>query len=215
MSAIKFKTLDVRPNLARGEEPFPLIREYVDALKAGEGVIVIAPFMPAPLIEILKSWIDQDKKHTALKALQGMIWVDGYRSADFHASVYADAHAQLLRWHAQGVPLYVYSSGSVPAQKLFFGFTEHGDLRPLFSGYFDTEIGGKRACASYEAIAAAIGQAPADILFLSDIVAELDAAREAGWQTVLIDRLGDYPMPRLGDDCNGHRRATEFTGIDD
>mgnify|MGYP003396961137 FL=1 len=167
------------------------------------------------LIEVLQSWIDQDKKHTALKALQGMIWVDGYRSADFHAPVYADAHAQLLRWHAQGVPLYVYSSGSVPAQKLFFGFTEHGDLRPLFSGYFDTEIGGKRACASYEAIAAAIGQAPADILFLSDIVAELDAAREAGWQTVLIDRLGDYPMPRLGDDCNGHRRATEFTRIDD
>ncbi|HWR96140.1 MAG TPA: acireductone synthase [Arenimonas sp.] len=165
------------------------------------------------LIEILQSWIDQDKKHTALKALQGMIWVDGYRSADFHAPVYDDAHAQLLCWRAEGIPLYVYSSGSVPAQKLFFGFTGHGDLTPLFSGYFDTETGGKRDPQSYRNIAQAIGQPAESILFLSDIVAELDAAREAGWQTVLVDRLEDYPEPRVGDESNGHRRVTAFTQI--
>ena len=167
------------------------------------------------LIEILQSWIDQDKKHTALKALQGMIWVDGYRNAEFHAPVYEDAHTQLLRWHAQGIPLYVYSSGSVPAQKLFFGFTGQGDLTPLFSGYFDTETGGKREAQSYRNIAQAIGQPAEGILFLSDIVEELDAAREAGWQTVLVDRLNDYPNPRLGEAGNGHRRATAFTQLED
>jgi enolase-phosphatase E1 len=167
------------------------------------------------LIEILQSWIDQDKKHSALKALQGMIWVDGYRSAEFHAPVYEDAHAQLLRWHAEGIPLYVYSSGSVPAQKLFFGFTGQGDLTPLFSGYFDTETGGKREAQSYRNIAQAIGQPAEGILFLSDIVEELDAAREAGWQTVLVDRLDDYPNPRLGEAGNGHRRATAFTQLED
>lgn len=166
------------------------------------------------LIEILQGWIDQDRKHTALKALQGMIWVDGYLSADFHAPVYEDAHTQLLRWHARHLPLYVYSSGSVTAQKLFFGFTEHGDMTSLFSGYFDTESGGKREAQSYRHIAQAIGQPAEDILFLSDIVAELDAAREAGWQTVLVDRLNDYPEPRLDDACNGHRRITGFTQLE-
>lgn len=165
------------------------------------------------LIEVLTGWIAEDRKHTALKALQGMIWAEGYRSAAYVAPVYADAVAALRNWQANGIPLYVYSSGSVPAQKLFFGYSEHGDLNPLFSGYFDTESGGKRSSDSYRNIAAAIGVAAPEILFLSDIVEELDAARDAGWRTILVDRIGDYPSARSGDALNGHRRVTDFSGI--
>lgn len=165
------------------------------------------------VIEVLLQWIDQDRKHVALKALQGMIWVDGYQNATYAAPVYADAVAALRTWHARHIPLYVYSSGSVPAQKLFFEFTEHGDLRALFSGYFDTEIGGKREARSYHAIAEALAMAPGNLLFLSDIVEELDAARLAGWQTALLDRLQDYPTPRTGDAANGHQRITAFSEI--
>lgn len=163
--------------------------------------------------EILQQWIDQDRKHTALKALQGMIWVDGYAKATYRAPVYPDAAAALGRWRSAGIPLYVYSSGSVPAQKLFFAHTDHGDLCPLFSGHYDTEIGGKREAGSYARIAGAIGTAPENLLFLSDIVEELDAARDAGWHTVLVDRREDYPQARTGDATHGHTRAERFSEI--
>ncbi len=162
------------------------------------------------LIETLQSWIDLDKKHTALKALQGMIWVDGYTQGVYQAPVYDDAAEALNTWQSQGLELYVYSSGSVPAQKLFFAHTDHGNLCPLFSGFFDTEIGGKRDVESYHAIASAIGHTPDRILFLSDIVQELDAARDAGWHTVLVDRVQDYPETRE-QQTNGHVRVTAFT----
>lgn len=165
------------------------------------------------LTGILTDWIGQDRKHTALKALQGMIWVDGYRHGTFRAPVYADAAQALSAWHARGIPLYVYSSGSIDAQKLFFGNSEHGDLLPLFSGHFDTGSGGKREAASYRRIAAAIGLPGAEILFLSDIVEELDAAREAGWRTVLVDRLEDYPVAREGTAANRHARVVSFSEI--
>lgn len=165
------------------------------------------------ITDTLLAWIDADRKHTALKALQGMVWVDGYEKATYAAPVYGDAAEALRAWHARGIPLYVYSSGSVPAQKLFFGFTEHGDLRPLFSGYFDTETGGKREPGSYRAIAAAIGKPAAELLFLSDIVEELDAAREAGWRTALVDRRADYPEARTGEAAHGHQRVERFDQI--
>ena len=140
------------------------------------------------IIDLLIGWIDTDRKSTALKALQGMIWEDGYRGSAFLAHVYPDAARRLRAWHALGKKLHVYSSGSVPAQKLLFAHTEAGDLTPLFSGYFDTETGPKREAASYARIAAAIGDPPATILFLSDIVEELDAARASGMQTILLAR---------------------------
>ncbi len=166
------------------------------------------------IVETLQGWIDEDRKHTALKALQGLIWEAGYRDADFTAHIYPDAAPALRDWRVAGLPLYVYSSGSVPAQKLFFGHSDAGDLTPLFSGWFDTEVGGKRDAASYQRIADAIGAPAGEILFLSDVVEELDAAREAGLQTVLIDRIDDYPQPRLGDAAHGHRRVESFSEIE-
>jgi enolase-phosphatase E1 len=166
------------------------------------------------LIEVLQGWIDADRKHTALKALQGMIWEAGYASDDFKAHIYPDAANGLARWHIAGNPIYVYSSGSVPAQKLLFGHTDAGDLRPLFSGWFDTEVGGKRDPDSYRRICAALGRPPGQALFLSDVVEELDAARTAGMDTTLLDRREDYPTPRLGEATNGHRRVESFDAIE-
>jgi enolase-phosphatase E1 len=152
------------------------------------------------IVELLQRWIDEDRKATPLKALQGMIWDEGYRSGDFRAHVYPDVAPKLREWKKQGLDLYIYSSGSVPAQKLFFEFSEAGDLTPLLSGYFDTEVGHKRETESYCRIATAIGRPAEEILFLSDITEELDAARAAGMRTTQLARpptacpaLGTHP----------------------
>ncbi|HET9034099.1 MAG TPA: acireductone synthase [Dokdonella sp.] len=161
------------------------------------------------IIDLLISWIDSDRKSTALKALQGMIWADGYKGADFRAHIYEDAARCLQKWAANGLRLYVYSSGSVPAQKLLFGNTEAGDLSPLFSGYFDTETGAKRESASYARIAEAIALPAAEILFLSDVVDELDAAQKAGMQTILLARDANGCAAD-----SGHRCVVDFDAID-
>jgi enolase-phosphatase E1 len=145
------------------------------------------------VVDLLLRWIDEDRKSTALKALQGMIWKDGYEAGDYRAHVYPEVPAVLAAWHAAGIPLYVYSSGSVPAQQLFFRYSQAGDLSLLFSGYFDTTTGPKREAASYTAIAQAIGQDASGILFLSDIEQELDAARAAGFQTAWLLRKEPKP----------------------
>ena len=139
-------------------------------------------------IEQLKQWIRDDKKITPLKAIQGLMWQQGYANGDFTGHVYPDAVAGLQAWHAQGLQLYVYSSGSVQAQQLLFGYSDAGDLTPLFSGYFDTQVGHKREIGAYQHIAQAIGIAPEHILFLSDIREELDAAQQAGMQTYALVR---------------------------
>lgn len=144
----------------------------------------------ADCIARLIDWMDQDAKIGPLKALQGMIWADGYRDGALKGHIYPDAVAGLRRWHAMGITLAVYSSGSVPAQKLLFGHSEAGDLTPLFSGWFDTGVGGKKESASYRAIAEALALPAGDILFLSDVPAELDAAREAGLAITLLARDG-------------------------
>jgi enolase-phosphatase E1 len=136
----------------------------------------------------LIAWMDADAKETELKAVQGRIWAQGYAAGELTGQVYPDAAAALRRWHAAGLVLAVFSSGSVAAQKLIFGHSDQGDLAPLFSGWFDTTTGPKRVPASYGAIAAAMGFAPAEILFLSDIAAEIDAAKAAGLKALLIDR---------------------------
>jgi len=159
------------------------------------------------LIERMIGWIDNDQKITPLKALQGLIWEDGYARGDFQGHVYEDAVAHLRQWHQQGLRLAVYSSGSVHAQKLLFGHTAFGDLNPLFEAYFDTRIGGKRDTASYKAIAKELGVEPREVLFLSDLRAELDAAAEAGMKTTALDRAGS------GEDFGPHPVAGDFGKI--
>jgi enolase-phosphatase E1 len=193
---------------AHGAEPE--VRRWLDQVATEHGAMCDDRM----IVEVLQGWIDADRKHTALKALQGMIWKAGYAGGAYAAHVYPDAAKQLRAWHAAGHALYVYSSGSVAAQKLFFGHSEAGDLSALFSGWFDTEVGGKREAESYRRIVAAIDRAPQDVVFLSDVVEELDAARDAGLGTVLVDRREDYPQPRRGDAANGHRRVASFAEID-
>lgn len=142
----------------------------------------------ATAIKQLIEWIDQDKKITPLKALQGLIWESGYQQGDFTGHLYLDAIDNLKAWKTKGIALYVYSSGSVLAQKLLFGHTDCGDLTPLFSGFFDTNIGGKKEPDSYRNIAKHITLHTANILFLSDIKEELDAAKAAGYQTIWLVR---------------------------
>lgn len=143
---------------------------------------------PEQIIAQLIQWIDEDKKVTPLKSLQGLIWEAGYRQGDFKGHVYPDAAEKLKEWKSHGLDLYVYSSGSVYAQKLLFGHTEYGDLTPLFSGYFDTHIGGKKDRASYDNIAMQLAIPANQLLFLSDIKEELDAAKAAGFQAIWLTR---------------------------
>jgi len=198
------------PEFIRTHKDKPDVRRWLDAIATE---IAAGICQDEVIVEILQDWIDQDRKHTALKALQGMIWEVGYRNGAYRAHLYPDVAPVLRQWHDDGIALYIYSSGSVPAQKLFFGHSEAGDLTGLFSGYFDTEIGHKREVVSYQRIAQHITLPPGDIVFLSDVVEELDAARDAGLRTVLLDRPEDYPKARLGTANHGHWRVSNFNDI--
>lgn len=166
----------------------PEVRTQLDAAKREAGDPAMSD---DATVALLRRWIDEDRKITPLKALQGLIWAEGYRAGRLQGHLYDDAIAGLRAWHAAGKKLYVYSSGSIAAQKLIFGHTPAGDLTPLFSGYFDTTTGPKMEAASYRRIAQAIGAAPARILFLSDSLQEIAAARQAGLQTVQLCRPGE------------------------
>ncbi|QEY63901.1 acireductone synthase [Metapseudomonas lalkuanensis] len=187
--------------LARADEPAVALQ--IDAVRAESGE---AGASLERVVEILLGWIAEDRKATPLKALQGMVWEQGYRAGQLKGHVYPDAVEALRRWKQEGYDLYVYSSGSIQAQKLIFGCSEAGDLTPLFSGYFDTTSGPKREAASYRQIAAAIGLPAEQILFLSDVVQELDAALDAGMQTIGLAREGGV--------LEGHETVASFAVID-
>lgn len=159
------------------------------------------------VIEVLLRYIDDDKKVTPLKTLQGMIWAEGYKSGELEGHVYDDALVGLNRWKNHGVDLYVYSSGSVSAQKLLFSHTKNGDLTPLFSGYFDTNIGGKKESESYEKIADQINIPVSEILFLSDSLDEISAAAAAGMNVLVLDRYNDLT------DVMGYSVLSDFNSI--
>ncbi len=165
------------------------LSEILDAVRAEAGA---APD-PADCIAQLERWHDEDRKIAPLKTLQGLIWTEGYASGELKGHVYPDVAAALHRWRAAGIALYVYSSGSVAAQRLLFGHSAAGDLNPLFAGNFDTAVGGKREAASYRAIAAAIAIPAERILFLSDIAEELVAAQAAGMAVTQLVREGALP----------------------
>ena len=198
------------PGFVRAHGDEPEVRRWLDVVATEHGAMC----EDAMIVETLQGWIDEDRKHTALKALQGMIWREGYLAGTLQADLYPDAAAGLRRWHAEGHRLAVYSSGSVAAQQLLFAHTDAGDLTPLFDAFFDTEAGPKREADSYRTIAARLGAPAAGIVFLSDVVAELDAAREAGMRTVLLDRRDDYPQPRDAAAANGHPRVESFDAVD-
>lgn len=174
-------------DFVRRHQHAPAVREQLEAVQAELGKRLALEQTIAQLLE----WMREDKKITPLKALQGMIWEDGYRRGAFTGHLYEDAARKLKEWHGKGMRLYVFSSGSVQAQQLLFGHSDFGDLTPLFSGYFDTRIGAKREADAYFRIAREIGVAPSEILFLSDIKEELDAARDAGLRTAWLVRDGE------------------------
>lgn len=156
--------------------------------------------------DLLLHWIKTDRKHSALKNLQGLIWEEGYASGEIKGHVYKDVPLALKAWKDAGLTLGVYSSGSVKAQHLIFEFSTEGNLRPYFSNHFDTAVGHKRETASYSNIASLLKLDPADILFLSDIKEELDAARKMGMKTIQLVRQNDVV---IGD----HKTVTSFSEI--
>jgi enolase-phosphatase E1 len=141
-------------------------------------------------IEQLIIWTDTDRKHTALKQLQGMVWKAGYQQGTLKGHVYSDVVPVLQKWHQSGIGLGIYSSGSVSAQKLLFRHSVEGDLTPLFSHYFDTHVGHKQETTSYKNIQEQIGLPAEEILFLSDVEGELEAAAQSGMQVKHVVRKG-------------------------
>jgi enolase-phosphatase E1 len=183
--------------------PDPAVREDVAALRAERraeaepGAPEWRDTRPAETLASAAAYaewlMDRDRKSTALKSLQGRIWKGGYRSGALKSHVYPDVKPALERWRAQGRSVAIFSSGSVLAQRLLFEHTAEGDLTPLLHAYFDTTTGSKTAAHSYRRIAEALRVAPAAVLFVSDVAAELDAARTAGMGTALCVRDGSAP----------------------
>lgn len=142
------------------------------------------------IINTLYRWSEEDRKITPLKTVQGILWENGYQKGELKGHVYADVLPALEQWKSHGIQMGVFSSGSVAAQKLIFGYSELGDLTPFFSHYFDTTTGGKKETETYPKIAEAVDCLPGEMLFLSDIVDELIAADAAGFQTAQLVRPG-------------------------
>ena len=161
------------------------------------------------VIRTLLGWHDDNAKHSPLKTLHGLIWEQGFRSGALRGEVYPDVPPALADWQRRGVHVWIYSSGSVLAQRMWFSRTNHGNLFGHVTGHFDTVNGGpKKEPASYRRIADAINTTPDEILFLSDSVAELDAARSAGWRTVGVRR------PDCAQDVGTHRAISTFYELD-
>jgi enolase-phosphatase E1 len=190
------------PDFVRRHGDAAPVRSVLDDVRRTEG----ASLDDDAIVGVLLRWIDEDRKATPLKRLQGLVWSDGYRSGEIQGHVYPDAVDRLRTWHREGIAMYVYSSGSVEAQKLLFGHTPFGDLTGLFSGFFDTATGPKNDPGSYAAIASAIGYPADSILFLSDSPAELDAARVAQLATRWVDREGTQVS------CT-HARVSSFSDV--
>jgi enolase-phosphatase E1 len=158
------------------------------------------------IIEELLLWIEEDRKHTALKKIQGMIWKEGYENGTIKGHVYPDVPGALKHWKENGLLMGVFSSGSVDAQKLLFSHSDFGNLEHYFSHHFDTETGPKREKRSYEQIAQNLRVSPSEILFLSDTEEELNAAREAGYNTIQLIRHGTAASER-------HKHAKDFSDV--
>lgn len=144
------------------------------------------------LIEQLLEWMREDKKVTELKMLQGMVWERGYKQGEYQAHIYPDVPEKLTEWRDKDINLYIYSSGSEKAQRLFFRYSKFGDLRLNFAGHFDTTLGPKKEAESYRRLAEAVALPASEMVFISDVEPELDAAAEAGMKTIYIVRKEEY-----------------------
>jgi enolase-phosphatase E1 len=173
------------PPFVRSHEP-----QITHITREIESIVGKSPLTTPEMIDILLQWMDEDRKVTPLKTLQGMVWQTGFESGALQGHIYEDAVRALRHWHAGGLGIHIYSSGSVAAQKLLFSHTPYGDLLPLFSGFFDTTTGPKLEPRSYERIAGSL-QLPAEsVVFLSDHPGETEAAAAAGLKTILLARAG-------------------------
>lgn len=201
------------------EVMFPYARQHAGGYLATHwGTAVIAQLArdagvpafatPAEAEEAVHRLMDADAKVTGLKQLQGMIWEAGFRNGELRSRIFDDVPLALANWCRQGREIRLYSSGSVHAQKLFFKHTKRGDLSIHFSGYYDTTTGSKRDSASYTAIAADCGLTADQILFISDLTEELNAAKNAGMVTALALRPGNKP-PAMHE----HPAITTFSEI--
>jgi enolase-phosphatase E1 len=183
---------DVREAVAR------LLEERLEDRKRGADPpdLDLAAYGGAGVVPYVHWLMDHDRKSPGLKALQGRVWEAGYRSGHLRGEVYPDVLPALARWRAQARRAGIFSSGSVLAQKLLFGTTPAGDLTPYLCWHFDTGTGAKADPESYRRIAGTMGVVPGDILFVSDVVAELDAALSAGMRTALCVREAEArPSP--------------------
>ena len=188
-----FNSEDVRADIRLLRE------EYADDIAKGKEPPPIAEASSPGEIESVASYvnwlIDQDRKSIGLKSLQGKIWHEGYSDGSLRAQVFPDVAPALARWRVAGLNVSIFSSGSVLAQQLLFAHTESGDLTPFINNYFDTSVGKKGDAESYRRIAETLGLPASEILFVSDVVAELAAAREAEMKVVLSVRPGNQPQP--------------------
>ena len=149
---------------------------------------------PAELAAYVEWLIARDRKSTGLKSLQGKIWRQGYLDGSLKSQVYADVAPAFARWRVRGLSINIFSSGSILAQQLLFAHTNAGDLTKFIDQYFDTNVGKKAEAVSYRRIAEALSVRAEEVLFISDVVPELDAANEAGMQTLLSIRPRNPPQ---------------------
>lgn len=190
----------------------PDIQDIIRGLKLEHDRDQQAGMSPPPWGEshVYITWLmDQDRKSTSLKTLQGRIWQEGYQTGKLRGEVFPDVPGALERWRNAGLDVRIFSSGSELAQRLLFGSTDAGDLTKLLDGYFDTTIGSKMDAGSYRLIAEAFQLPPPHILFISDITRELDAAQQSGLKTLLCIRPGNHPQPP-----HGHGIIASFVEIE-
>lgn len=188
----------------------PAVRADIAGLFAENGEDTRRGLDPPPLdgpveqvsidsVDRYVQWLmDRDRKTTPLKSIQGKIWDEGYGRGELRSLVFEDVPRAFKRWGTQGKKVFIYSSGSVLAQRLLFANTEAGDLTGFIGGYFDTKIGSKKDAESYRRIAGELNLQPHAILFVSDVTGELDSAASAGFETLLCVRPGNPTGPTSG-----------------
>ncbi|MFK7856781.1 MAG: acireductone synthase [Granulosicoccus sp.] len=196
---------------------FDYLNERRDSDEVHQVLAEIREIIEEPSAELercvwwLKHWVETDQKITPLKTIQGWIFPDGFARGELTSHFYPDVIPVLRQWHSLGYAMSIFSSGAAPTQKAWFGASPEGDLRPMIRNHFDTvNIGPKKEASSFRTIALKLNVEPHQILFLSDLVVELDCAREAGYQTIGVRRQGDeYFEQGVGD----HKAVLSFEDI--